>query len=317
MNNDTLHIAFGIVPNFFRPMCVTAISILENNPDIPIEFHVFAFFLPMQDQETLKFLENQYRTPFHIHIIDEDMFCAQVPGGKNVLLLRLLMADTLRGQADRFLYLDADMVCTGSLVELLHINLGGYIAAVISDVPRIVTQQSAALNLKTKRYFNAGFMLINLHEWVIRDICNACITQLITCHEQFDFYDQDALNIVIGSDALYIDNKFNFICDLGVPDQVIPPDTRIIHYAGSIKPWHPHNINPLADRWISCHARSPWKNTNVSEITIPRQMRLLSRYLFRINRKKEGIIAWILYVMMKLKLLKKSQYPKKVKGITI
>ena len=127
MKKHTLHIAFGIIPNFFHPMCVTAISILENNPDITIEFHVFAFFLPRQDQETLKTLENQYQTTFHLHLIDEDMFCTQYPGGKNVLLLRLLMADMLRGQTDRFLYLDADMVCTGSLQELIHLNLDSHI----------------------------------------------------------------------------------------------------------------------------------------------------------------------------------------------
>ena len=314
MEKHTLHIAFGIVPNFFHPLCVTAISILENNPDITIEFHVFAFFLPRHDQETLKKLENQYQTPFHIHIIDEDMFCAQYPGGKNVLLLRLLMADTLRGQTDRFLYLDADMVCTGSLQELLHINLEGHIAAVVSDVPRMVMRQSAALNLQTKRYFNAGFMLINIHEWIIHNICNACMYQLITNHAQFEFFDQDALNVVIGNNSIYIDNKFNFICDLGIHNQLIPPDTRIIHYAGKIKPWSPYNINPLANTWLFYHGHSPWKNIDPTEITVPREMRLLSKYLFRANRKKESAIAMGLYLMMKLKLLKKSRFHQKLKG---
>lgn len=311
MKKHTLHIAFGIAPNFFHPMCITAISILENNPDIAIEFHVFAFFLPRQDQETLKNLENQYQTTFHLHIIDEDMVCAQYPGGNNILLLRLLMADTLHGQTDRFLYLDADMVCTGSLQELIHLDLDKHIAAVVSDVPRIVLQQSKLLKLRTKRYFNSGFMLINIHEWIVRNTCNACMHQIINNH--FNFLDQDALNLVIGNEALYINKKFNFICDLGVPDQIIPQDTRIIHYTGKIKPWHPHNINPSADIWRFYHARFPWKNINLTEITIPRQMRLLSRYLFRSGKKKDGLIAQGLYIMMKLKLLKKSHFPKKLK----
>ncbi|MCM1512420.1 MAG: glycosyltransferase family 8 protein [Oxalobacter formigenes] len=314
MEKHTLHIAFGIVPNFFHPLCVTAISILENNPDTAIEFHVFAFFLPWQDQEILKKLENQYQTPFHIHIIDEDMFCAQYPGGKNVLLLRFLMADTLRGQTDRFLYLDADMVCTGSLQELLYLNLEGYVAAVVADVPRMVIRQSAALNLQTKRYFNAGFMLINIHEWRIRNTCNECMNHLVANHAQLDFFDQDVLNVVIGNNVIYIDRKFNFICDLGVPNKLIPPDTRIIHYAGKIKPWHPYNINPLANTWLSYHSRLSWESIEQKAITVPREMRLLSKYLFRTNRKKEGIIAWILYIMMKLKLLKKSRFHNKLKG---
>ena len=76
-----LHIAFGIDSNFLCPMCVTAVSILENNPDIAIEFHVFAFSFPKQDQEILKLFENQYHTPFHLHLIDENIF-SQLPPPK-------------------------------------------------------------------------------------------------------------------------------------------------------------------------------------------------------------------------------------------
>lgn len=285
MRNNTLHIAFGIDSNFFRPMCVTAISILENNRDIPIEFHVFAFSLTEQDREILKMLENQYQIPFNLHLIDENVFHVQFPGGKNVLLLRLLMADTLRDRTNRVLHLDADMVCTGSLKELISLNLDGYIAAVVSDLPHMVIRQSVSLNIETKRYFNAGFMLINIHEWIARDICQACLNQIISNNERFTFFDQDALNIVIGNDSLYIDRKFNFLCDLRIPDQSISPDTKIIHYIGRPKPWYPYNINPLSDPWFLHYANSPWKDIDLTEITVPRHMRLLSKYLFKISKR--------------------------------
>ncbi len=63
---------------------------------------------------------------------------------------------------DRVLYLDGDMMCRGSLDYLRNLDFKGHDAAVVSDRKEELQMK----RVHTKRYFNAGMMLINVKQWM-------------------------------------------------------------------------------------------------------------------------------------------------------
>ncbi|MFX5602826.1 glycosyltransferase, partial [Acinetobacter baumannii] len=65
----------------------------------------------------------------------------------------------------RVLYLDADMLCVGSLDGLAQLDMQDDIVAVAPDHPATTEKRCAALQLADPRYFNSGMLYINIPRW--------------------------------------------------------------------------------------------------------------------------------------------------------
>ncbi len=174
---------------------------------------------------------------------------------------------------DRALYLDGDMIITQPLDDLFSTDFQGKKAAVVEEKNAL---QAKNLKLKSKKYFNAGMMLLNLKE----------INKDTLLKDAFDYYnkhqaiivshDQDILNGMWDGCLKFIDQKYNvptFVKNFKNP--------VIIHYTGFMKkPWayfakHPHN-----NEWIKYNQMTPYKKTSF-ELFIFRLKRLCSKaFLF-------------------------------------
>ena len=101
-------------------------------------FHVFAFALSDDNRRRFKNLEEIYDLKTHIHIIDPVVFqpfahISQFSYYSPTIFTRLLIPSTLKGITDKVLYLDADILCTGSMAELLPMEFGENAAIVLPD----------------------------------------------------------------------------------------------------------------------------------------------------------------------------------------
>ena len=54
-----------------------------------------------------------------------------------------------------------------------------------------------SLGMKTKKYFNAGFLLINLTKWKKQKIKQNLLTHLKNPNINFEFWDQDLLIFIL------------------------------------------------------------------------------------------------------------------------
>lgn len=135
---------------------------------------------------------------------------------------------------DKILYLDADIICTGSILDFY--NTDNIISAVPNDT------QDACSRLKLphgQQYFNAGVLLMNLkklRELYSIDEIKFELEKLINI---LDFQDQDFINIKMGHLISPINYTYNYMINVAEINKDYPKEEnpKLIHYVME-KPWN-------------------------------------------------------------------------------
>lgn len=150
---------------------------------------------------------------------------------------RLFCAFKLPEQMEKILYLDADMICTGDVVELYDINFDDKIWVACCD-NGIKEKDLERLELPLDyQYINSGMLLINLKK-LRKNYTEKDIVQKIYDNQKVLIYpDQDFINKVFQTEIKIIDSKYNLIAK-DIKYKALEGKPLIIHYAGSMKPWN-------------------------------------------------------------------------------
>ncbi len=149
---------------------------------------------------------------------------------------RLFCAFKLPKELDKILYLDADMICTGDIVELYNIDFEDKMWIACRD-NGIQEKDLNRLGLPLDcEYINSGMLIINLKK-IRENYKEADIVKMIRDVRKVLIYpDQDFINKVFYGQIKIISNKYNLMAkDIRYKDLDETP--LIIHYAGSFKPW--------------------------------------------------------------------------------
>ncbi|MDP5008699.1 MAG: UDP-glucose--(glucosyl) LPS alpha 1,3-glucosyltransferase WaaO [Glaciimonas sp.] len=290
--DHSFHIAFCVDDHYCRSMGATITSIITHNPNTAFTFHVFAFSLTEDNRNRIAQLQNTCNVATHIHIVDPAVFQAfahisQFSYYSPTIFTRLLIPQTLQGITAKALYLDADILCVGSMKELIDMDISGSAAIVVPDADETTRRRCAALNLASQQYFNSGVMFMNVDLWMANNITEKTIHAILENGKDYRFPDQDALNVVLEGQVRYIDQKYNYLYDL-IHDleqdkrQMRPIDAVFIHFAGAVKPWNNWCLHAAATMFSKYHALSPWAALSLDEH--PRnykEMRMYSRFLMK------------------------------------
>lgn len=308
---SSYHIAFGVDTHYFRGMGVAITSILENNPGIHFVFHVFAFVVSDDNRNRLRQIESRYGVAVIIHIVDPAVFAeyAKFPSFSQysaAIFTRLLIPGALKDTAAKFLYLDADVLCLGSIADLLSTDLTNDIVAVVHDNgEETVKNQCARLHLQEQRYFNSGVLYINVDHWIAKGITAKTMRTVLERGGKFMFPDQDALNIVLNRSAKFIDGKWNFQYNL---DNFLKAgDTRmgsleaavLIHFTGRIKPWHDWSPHEAKSLFLHYQSLSPWRDVPLDAPANYKEMRMFSRFLVKQGRTADALRWYGKYLVNK------------------
>ena len=215
-NRDDFHIVFGIDDDFVRPLGVLMTSIIENNKNEKIVFHIISKYISKENRRIIKQFAIENDININIYIIDETIF-NDLPTTSYItkaMYNRFLIPLILKDVTDRVLYLDADIVCLNSIKSLKRININDKVVAVIEESNNYVVKKRVKdLSLTSKKYFNSGVLYININNWIDKDINNKLINYAKTATDLI-FPDQDILNVVLEKDCLYIDKKYNYTFDV-------------------------------------------------------------------------------------------------------
>ena len=140
---------------------------------------------------------------------------------------------------DKALYLDADLVINGSIEPLWELDLEGYYCAGVDDIFIRRINYRKILELAEKDvYINAGVLLLNLKD-LRKDKIQEKLLQHTSIYINRDRYqDQDAINCICKGKIKLIPNIYNFTTNETLHTPEMLSDIIIIHYTGSIKPWH-------------------------------------------------------------------------------
>lgn len=309
-----LHVAFGVDSGYFRGMGAAIVSLLQHNPRQQFVFHVFAFSVSADSRARLDRLAQMYGLDIRTHVLDAhmlDAFRAFPCFAQHHLgtFIRLLIPNLLQGITERVLYLDADLLCFGSLEALHAIDLDGAIAAAVHDEASTTARtQIAALALPKPEYFNAGVMFINVPEWIKADVQTRALTVLST--QQLVFADQDALNVALNGRVVYIGDEWNTRYHLvdytsrGESELVVPPQVVFMHFTGPVKPWQDWCLHDARQVFVKVQDKSSWSDMPLDPPRTAREFKLYSKSLFKHGRWKEGICAQLRYLRKRSKVKK-------------
>ncbi|MWP62868.1 glycosyltransferase [Gilliamella sp. Pas-s25] len=316
-NVSQLNIAYGIDKNFLLGCTVSITSILLANPNLNFSFHIFTNYINKDLEKNLTLLVNKYITNITIYLVDDNNL-SNLPVTKNWTIatyFRFIVADYFYEKIDKILYLDADIICKGSLEELFALNFDDNIAFVVIEKDPIWWDNCAIRlneNKLSSGYFNAGFLLINLKKWKEHNV-NSKALELLSdskLSKKFTHLDQDVLNLLLLEKVKFLDRKYNQQVSINYELKSninfcspISNETILIHYIGPTKPWHNWAKDYKCSKYfIDAKSASPWKAAPLLSATTSKQMRYCAKH--RLHQKKlfSGIICYLIYCVKKIKI---------------
>jgi lipopolysaccharide biosynthesis glycosyltransferase len=186
---------------------------------------------------------------------------------------RIFIPDLLPAAAKRAIYLDSDLIVTGSLRALWTADLGGRALGAVRDPVRIqrdLEDRYVKLGLPPHaHYFNSGVLLLDLEKWRAQGI-SARVAQFAIDHpEKLSWADQDALNFVLHDDYQALPMEWNLqrrMCHmlprelgLSVPDYLrLRRRPKVVHFTEATKPWSHRDGHPFAHLYFRYLAMTPF-----------------------------------------------------------
>lgn len=258
--------------NYVLPIKTSINSIVQSITDRAICINIIAVEVSEKNRHALKKMENKNIKINILNFANEyiDLGLDHHYVSKTALFkfqLPIIFKDL-----DRILYLDGDMVLFPSFIELFDFDISEKYAAVVQDM--LVCSMGFDKKINHAKYFNSGMMFLNLKKMREDNIPEKLIEYKKNDSDK-SFMDQNALNVVIGENSLWVNPKYNMIAtcspatiatlfDTSNPIQKMASfyeisegdmlsawqHPSVLHLAGEIKTWKNISAERIED-WIS------------------------------------------------------------------
>jgi len=235
-----------ITDNNYCNQTYTSIFSLKQNIIYKHKYNIYIICENVKKNNVI-YLNSLSNNNFKIHIIEvnnnifdvNDDSCGRIP---SCALYRFMIDKLIPIECDSILYLDSDTIIIKDISLVFNTDIVGKYAAVVKD------------KINYNGYFNSGVMLFNLKK--MRNNLNL-FNDLIRIKKENDFtmIDQDVMNIYFKNKVSYINYGYNFLINIYgntslekmkkiYKENIVEKNIKIIHYAGSKKPWN--------DNYIAC-----------------------------------------------------------------
>lgn len=259
-------LAIAFTPNYFVPAATMLRSLLDSSED---SFKVICLVteeIPERMQRKLVDLGGGRLSFEYIPLKGRLEGIYTDPRYTEAASFRLILPELLP-EYDSIAYIDCDVIVRQDIGKLYReTDLGdNYLAAVYEAPIENQVERARAIGCDPYRYFNSGFLLMNLHqmreEKVSERLLDACRVPYL------EFPDQDALNQVCLGRVLPLSPVYNSIRTFFIrkykPDFIRQYDESLwdkvqeegtIHYTGG-KPWNIFSVR--FDDWWRTYDRLP------------------------------------------------------------
>ena len=181
------------------------------------------------------------------------------------------------------IYLDSDTVILENPLEVLKGELtklrkSHYMISAVEETSKEMSPEIfQRLNLISKKYFNAGVMVIDLEKAKNENIFNNLISTVLKLDSRIKQWDQDVLNKHFDQQINELAKSLNVRINAKLENKVFTSKHIILHYLGSKKPWqieylveYPNNHFQLAYQQFTksnkYYLTSNWKKIRSSYI---------------------------------------------------
>lgn len=301
--NQEWHILLCFDDHYALPAGVNISSIIANNQNKFLHFHLFMQDISKENQEKFAQVvsENVSITQYYIN----NRFKIHANNTKYFPIsacLRIIAPLILPVEINKLLYVDSDTLCLNSLEELFNYNLDEKIIAAVPDVESTQISQCEKIHLKYGSYFNSGVMLYNIDNWNRANISEKAL-DLLNEGIAYKFPDQDVLNLLLKNNIYYLPYKYNRITLLTVggyqDHQRTNDETVFIHYVSGSKPWFRLYLTPIYQKYIDI---SPWYNSKLllANNNSPSTTRRYAKILWKYHKYFQAFFYYFLYLKHKL-----------------
>ena len=295
---DTIHISLCTDRNYVMPTGVTIISVCENNKEEKLHFHI----IYTDDDECavtpLYSIVEKYGATLTVHYFDKEKLEPYKCSGSAEHVTptgfaRVFLPEILSEEITKVIYLDSDVIVSGSLRGLWDFSLKDT-DPIGACIDTNVVEPGAHNRVDTPMsipYCNSGVLLINLDCWrregLQQQMC------VVAREHQFPLLDQDAINYLFKDRIKILPFEYNVQlgfylsgCDYmtGIYkvsetfDKALQSPV-VIHYSFPEKPWGYNGI-VHGEKWWHYAKKSPWRD----ELPTPK-----SSSSFKIHREIEQI----------------------------
>jgi len=178
-------------------------------------------------------------------------------------------------ELDKILYLDGDMLVLQDLRSVYETDISRYNAAVVKDMAPIVKYKPSILKqlqINHEAYFNSGMMLLNLAQMRQDNATQKLVDYRVNGVNHF--MDQDAFNVILGGNVLYLPIWNNYMYTLDITftrrqleeyyHETLPINVearhakaKILHMTSKNKPWKQY-VPELTEQFRTFYEHSPY-----------------------------------------------------------
>lgn len=271
-------LVIAFTPNYFVPAATTLKSLLgvSSNSDRYEVICLVSEEIPQRQKDKLGRLAGDRIRFRYVNLAGRLQGVYVDPRYSEAASFRLLLPEILP-EYDKVLYIDCDVIIRNSLAELYrNTELDDNLLAAVYEAP--IEKQGerwAAIGCDPHRYFNSGFLMMNLRQMRIEGTSRKLIDGLKA--DYLEFPDQDILNQVCQGRVLPLKPIYNSIRTFFLPqykkdflkqyseadwDEVQKRGT--IHYTGG-KPWNILSVK-FGEWWktyrsLPSEIKSEWKSS--------------------------------------------------------
>ena len=295
--NNLINIVLCSDDNYAQHIAVVIASIMAKTKE-RVCFYVINDNISKDKIEKLKNTADTFKAQIEFITVSEDKFINVYLSGhvSKAAYFRLALADILRNDIEKVIYLDVDLLVFDDINKLWQIDLENLPLAAVPDYGimasvRLCKQKKQVIGLPVgEKYFNSGVLIIDVDLWRKYNYSSRVIKLASTAH--LPHHDQDALNKVFMDNWVELPLRWN----------VIPPvynlfikillnkkfrkkainarkNIAIMHYAGRYKPWEftlHKGFNEKYYEYLQLTAfkneKMPQPNKNMNGKSIFRQM---------------------------------------------
>lgn len=281
---ETINILYSSDQNYAKQLAVSMVSLISNsNEDEFFKIHIIDNGIYDKTKTDIRSLLNENKAEIIWLNFDNKLDALNLTGKfPRSAFARLFIADMLG--LDKVIYIDCDMIVLQSLSPLWNMNLSDNLVMAVQDSVDISYRRLVGLK-KENRYFNSGFLVINVSEWRKQKIAEQCIQYAHRWNGDIPHNDQGILNAVCKDKVKILPPCYNLqnpmiemsvkeICKLGkisnyysqreIDNAVNNP--VVVHFTEEFynRPWFTPCTHPYKHLYLKYASLIPWHGDALS-----------------------------------------------------
>lgn len=279
-----LNCAYSFMDNYAQHAGLSILSLFDNNKEADeINVYVIEYGIGDENKERLKAIAHEYNR--NIYFVDLEKISAKMDVNTNFCRSTYgkLFLSQIEG-VDLMFTFDCDTIVSGSLLDLLDVDMSGTLVAGVQDTVNPYFIYKIGLS-DDDRYINCGgVILLNLALWRELGIEDKCIDYVMSFDGNPPFVDQGTINHICKGRTKILEPTYNVINPMfmfsvdkikklfkmkvyysqqEIDNAKVNP--KVIHYTGELynRPWFLNCDHPLKDIYINYLRKSPWKDSGL------------------------------------------------------